>query len=77
MHRSAGMDDDGAFQPDHGALLHLTTILGNAQMLRRRITRAPDLSSQEQERLLHEIAAIERAARELQREQERRSPPDE
>jgi len=52
----------------HAIRNHLTTLMGNAQLLRRRITRTTDVTPPERDPLLGRVMAIERATRELQNE---------
>lgn len=59
------MDNDEAIA-DHLCVTHLTTILGNAQMLQRRIARATSHTASEQIILVQELLAIEQALRALQ-----------
>ena len=50
----------------HTVRNHLTTLLGHAQLLRRRISRTPQLTEPEREQFLGQVAAIERATHDLQ-----------
>ena len=59
--------DNSDLLAEHTRCNHLTTILGNAQMLRRRITRSTGLVQVEREILLQEIAALEQAVGALKR----------
>ena len=67
------MNDDlfpPQFWRNHAIRTHLTTLLGNAQLLRRRITRSAELTPPERDPLLKKVTAMEQATRELQRDLE-------
>jgi hypothetical protein len=66
------MDRD--LETEHRHLNQLTTILGNAQLLERRVTRSPTLAPAECEGFLRAISAIEQAAKVLHRELTSSSP---
>lgn len=58
------MDRD--LEAEHLRLMHLTTILGNAQLLRRWAVRSTSLTDTERETVLRQEVAIEQAVRALQ-----------
>lgn len=57
-------------EAEHIRPTHLTTILGNAQLLRCRITRSRTLTPSERDNPLRAITVIDRAAISLQRDLE-------
>jgi hypothetical protein len=57
---------DPLLSSEHHRLSHLVTILGNTQLVQRRMQQGHDLSAVERERVLCQLLAIERATRTLQ-----------
>jgi hypothetical protein len=67
------LESNLATSSEHHRLSHLTTIMGNAQLVQRRLQHGHDLSPVERERVLRQLLAIERAARTLQHGETARS----
>jgi hypothetical protein len=68
---------DRALEAEHIRLTHLTTILGNAQLLQRWAVRASSLTDSEREAILRQASAIAEATRALHHALEPpASPPD-
>lgn len=66
------MDRD--LKAEHRRLAHLSIILGNAQLLHRRIMRSPTITPSEGDGLLRSITAIEEAAKTLHQDLTEPSP---